>query len=119
MVLAFCIKCGSQKNGPHSKCPSCGFRAKEEYDVVKSVWLSSLRVLNEQDRIMDFEPKENELRAFAGAIVAGDMPEFPEEELSILLAQNKSLDQKGFLSPLWFGFAFLIIPIIAIIVAVW
>ena len=115
MTIAFCISCGAKKPNPHTKCKGCGFKPATESDIVKSVWLSSFRVL-EEDPYTENIPTEAELKLFASKIEAGQNPSYPETEIAILTNQYAMVREKPLISPLWFGFAFLILPIIAIIV---
>lgn len=114
MTIAFCISCGAKKPNPHSKCKGCEFKPTTESDIVKSVWLSSLRVL-EEDPYTENIPTEAELTLFASQIKAGQKPSYPETEIAILTKQYKMVREKPIISPLWFGFAFLVLPITAII----
>ena len=116
MSFAFCIKCGNRKKNPHVICKTCGFVPEDEIDLVKSVWLSSNRALSIEDIEEGIIPDEEEVSEFAREIAIGKPPNYPDEDIRILTEQYRAL-QEGFVhSPLWFGFAFLVIPIIAILV---
>ncbi|UTW45236.1 hypothetical protein KFE80_12875 [bacterium SCSIO 12696] len=119
MVVAFCIQCGHQKSSPHQKCRSCGFKAVNENDVVKSVWLSTLRTFDLGGQGTAGEPEISSLKEFAMRIKEGVEPKFPDTELALLLKQYKQIQEKTIISPLWFGLAFLLIPIIAIVMFIW
>ena len=116
MTKAFCIKCGSEKQDPHKKCSSCDFVPEREIDIVKSVWLSTFRVLNEEELAKGKSPEVSSLSALAQKISDGRAIEYPKGEIEALLKQKRLVEEEGLISPLWFGFAFMVIPIIAIIV---
>ena len=111
MEKAYCIKCGEEKKKPHCLCKGCKFKPIEESDIVKSVWLSSIRILSEEE--VEFR-EYKQLERFSSRISTGESPIYPEHELKLLLSQYRTVQEKTIISPLWFGFAFFVIPLLAI-----
>ena len=89
MVFSVCMSCGHEKKAPYKKCPSCGFDpAKDEADMVKSVYLSLGRYDNEDEQ----ERYCQELQCISAALARGEQISYEEEELKRLKAQKKEVE---------------------------
>jgi len=113
MNKAFCINCGAGKKDPHVKCRSCGFKAIETLDIVKSVWLSTDRRLSEEDLELDRGPSEEQLAIIAKAIKNGEEVRYPQQEIEQLQKQYEAVSEVSWSKVILVGLPFVIIPLIA------
>lgn len=113
MTFSICIFCGHPKKKPLVKCGSCGKTPEgSDLDMAKSIILST----SPDDDGEPFNTKDELLR-ISDVLSSGASYSYKKETLERLLKQKKLLDESpdiqwGFL---FFGFCFLIIPIIALV----
>jgi hypothetical protein len=113
MIFSICIYCGKPKSKPLIKCKACSKTpAGSDLDMAKSIILST----SPDDNGEPFTSK-NELMAIGDKLSKSQDYTYDEGTLDDLLVQKKMLDESpqiqwGFL---FFGFCFLIIPIIALV----
>lgn len=116
MAYSICLNCGEEKKFPTQKCRYCHFKPKLKNELVQSMWLSCDRRLSEKDLENDIGPSKAELESYAKKIKNKERIQFPIDEIKILENQLKSISEVNVLGIILFAGAFLLIPIIALIV---
>lgn len=117
MALAICIYCGDHKKGPFATCTRCGKSPTgSDIEMARSLYLSSDVFLDNSDTKLD----EEDLKALSQKIACSEPVCYPEEIINVLLKQKRQLEnsnkiQWGFLL---FGFSFLILPVVAILLLI-
>ncbi len=85
MTLAICIQCGTLKNRPIQKCPSCGFEPKTDEDKAKSLILSLNYEIDGEYR----GKSKDELLAIGQQIREGKSYHFDPPEVGTVIAYAK------------------------------
>lgn len=115
MTRSVCIFCGARKKHPISKCNSCGRTPSTSVEEsAKSIMISNLP---DNNGVPFMDETDLERLSLTKGIVNSDI--FDLRVLEDLIAENKGFKKNGSdIGFLVFGSLFLVIPVIAILMAI-